>query len=433
MELLATIYSAADLSIVTSLQDNLPNVVLESLACGTPVIGFDIGGMPDMVRDDLTGYLVAPNQYKEMGEKVALMLQDHARLREMSVRATRVVLSEFGVEVQASKYSALYERVLAEFPGGKEMRRGSTERVFSFDVFDTVLTRLVASPTDVFLVVNEALSGSSLEVPRALKSNFVKHRVAAESRARRASPKEDVSLAEIYDVLSDSFELDQKQRNHVMSCEIETEAGLIEPVGSVIQAIKDVRVEGERIVFLSDMYLPSSGIRTCLSGQGLLIRVTSFVSGEVGLSKTSGNLFRHAAETLGITAGQLVHFGDNQWSDVAVPKRIGVQLNDGMRMKLAPTARERSVIRRREPRNFLSSLVAGAARTVAWLEYTEKSSRKSSGTPRRMLLGLVSLFMFIGFCRARRGLASRHFISLREMRICHSRLLSLSTREWALG
>ena len=56
-EKLALLYSAADLFILPSKEDNLPNVMLESIACGTPVIGFDIGGLSDVIKNYKTGYL----------------------------------------------------------------------------------------------------------------------------------------------------------------------------------------------------------------------------------------------------------------------------------------------------------------------------------------------------------------------------------------
>src|SRR5262249_60783577 len=55
--LLSLVYSAADVLVLPSLLENLPLVVLESMACGTPVIGSAVGGIPDMVRPGTTGWL----------------------------------------------------------------------------------------------------------------------------------------------------------------------------------------------------------------------------------------------------------------------------------------------------------------------------------------------------------------------------------------
>lgn len=56
---LATIYNAADFFVIPSLEDNLPNTIVESMACGTPVIGFKTGGLPDLIINNETGMLVS--------------------------------------------------------------------------------------------------------------------------------------------------------------------------------------------------------------------------------------------------------------------------------------------------------------------------------------------------------------------------------------
>ena len=56
-ERLALYYAAADAFLIPSLEDNLPYTVMESLSCGTPVIAFTTGGIPDMVRHEHNGYL----------------------------------------------------------------------------------------------------------------------------------------------------------------------------------------------------------------------------------------------------------------------------------------------------------------------------------------------------------------------------------------
>jgi glycosyltransferase involved in cell wall biosynthesis len=67
---LAEIYSAADVFVAPSLQDNLPNTVMESLACGTPVVAFDIGGMPDMIEHQKNGYLAKPYDVTDLAHGI---------------------------------------------------------------------------------------------------------------------------------------------------------------------------------------------------------------------------------------------------------------------------------------------------------------------------------------------------------------------------
>src|SRR5437660_770950 len=65
--LLSQVYSAADVHVVPTRADNLPNTVLESMACGVPIVGFDVGGVSDMVRDGITGLLASEGDLAELG------------------------------------------------------------------------------------------------------------------------------------------------------------------------------------------------------------------------------------------------------------------------------------------------------------------------------------------------------------------------------
>jgi glycosyltransferase involved in cell wall biosynthesis len=61
----AIAYSAADLFLFPTRADNLPLVLQESMACGTPMISFKVGGVPDLVRPGITGYLANPEDIKD--------------------------------------------------------------------------------------------------------------------------------------------------------------------------------------------------------------------------------------------------------------------------------------------------------------------------------------------------------------------------------
>jgi glycosyltransferase involved in cell wall biosynthesis len=109
--LLSLMYSAADLFVIPSRQDNLPNTVLESLACGLPVVGFDVGGIPEMVRPGVTGLLARSGNIDELGIAIAELLEDDTGRREMALNCRQVAVKEYSLELQASRYVELYRTI----------------------------------------------------------------------------------------------------------------------------------------------------------------------------------------------------------------------------------------------------------------------------------------------------------------------------------
>lgn len=109
---LALLNSAADVAVVPSEQENLANTVLEALACGNPVIAFDVGGMPDMIIDRVNGVLVPPFDTRALASAVMWVINDSARQRQLSAAARKRAESEYALEVQARRYRALYEDLL---------------------------------------------------------------------------------------------------------------------------------------------------------------------------------------------------------------------------------------------------------------------------------------------------------------------------------
>ena len=72
-------YSAADLMVVPSRQDNLPNTAVEAHACGTPVVAFHTGGLPDIVEHKRTGYLAQPFHTQDLAAGISWVLEDTQR------------------------------------------------------------------------------------------------------------------------------------------------------------------------------------------------------------------------------------------------------------------------------------------------------------------------------------------------------------------
>ena len=110
--LLALVYAAADTYVIPSLQDNQPNTVLEAMACGTPVVGFDVGGIPDMVRPGVTGLLTPAGDVRGLSAAIAKILESHQMRKEMGETCRRVVTAEYTLETQVRHYIELYTAAL---------------------------------------------------------------------------------------------------------------------------------------------------------------------------------------------------------------------------------------------------------------------------------------------------------------------------------
>lgn len=107
--LLSAVYSAADLFVLPSLQDNLANTVLEAMACGVPVVSFNSGGTPEMVRPGITGQLVPAFDVSALGDTIVGLLNAPEARQKMSAHCRRVALDEYSLELQAQRYADLYK------------------------------------------------------------------------------------------------------------------------------------------------------------------------------------------------------------------------------------------------------------------------------------------------------------------------------------
>ncbi|HNF02863.1 MAG TPA: glycosyltransferase, partial [Ferruginibacter sp.] len=75
------VYNAANVFVVPSLADNLPTTVLESLSCGTPVVGFDVGGIPDMISHRENGYLARYKSAEDLAEGIRFCIKNQVKGR----------------------------------------------------------------------------------------------------------------------------------------------------------------------------------------------------------------------------------------------------------------------------------------------------------------------------------------------------------------
>ena len=108
---LSEVYSAADVFCISSLDDNFPTTVLESLACATPVVGFKVGGIPEQVVEDC-GTLVSPRDAKALGKAITELLQDSGLREKMSKNCRVRAVAHYSVEEFQDRYVRLYNKII---------------------------------------------------------------------------------------------------------------------------------------------------------------------------------------------------------------------------------------------------------------------------------------------------------------------------------
>ena len=110
-EKLALCYAAADAFLIPSLEDNLPYTVMESLSCGTPVITFKTGGIPDMVKHEHNGYLAEYRSSESFADGMEWVI-NYPEKEKLSAQARQTVLDNFSEDIISKKHIELYKQLL---------------------------------------------------------------------------------------------------------------------------------------------------------------------------------------------------------------------------------------------------------------------------------------------------------------------------------
>ncbi|MGL5943241.1 MAG: glycosyltransferase family 4 protein [Waterburya sp.] len=105
---LSLLYAAADVFVAPSLQDNLPNTVLESIFCGIPCVAFNIGGMPDMIEHQKNGYLAQAFVPEDLAQGIHWVLGDANRYQQLADNSRAKAIAEFNLEQQTQQYLRVF-------------------------------------------------------------------------------------------------------------------------------------------------------------------------------------------------------------------------------------------------------------------------------------------------------------------------------------
>lgn len=114
---LSVLYAAADVMVVPSRQENLPNTLMEAMACGTPAVAFRTGGIPDLIEHQLSGYLAEPFDIADLARGIAWTLEQCGSDSGLGTHCRQKVEREFALDVVTASYVKLYSELLGNAHG----------------------------------------------------------------------------------------------------------------------------------------------------------------------------------------------------------------------------------------------------------------------------------------------------------------------------
>ena len=111
MRTIVELYSVAHLFAIPSLQDNLPNTIIESMLCGTPVVGFSTGGIPEMITHKESGYLAEYKSSDDLAAGMSWVLSSES-YDQLSAETRSLALERFSIDRSVEKHLDLYKKIL---------------------------------------------------------------------------------------------------------------------------------------------------------------------------------------------------------------------------------------------------------------------------------------------------------------------------------
>ena len=111
---IVNIYNAVDLFAIPSLEENLPNMIMEAMACGVPCVGFNVGGIPEMIDHLHNGYVAQYKSSEDFANGIHWILTE-PEYNELSAQACRKVLGNYSESIVAKKYTDVYNKITGKY------------------------------------------------------------------------------------------------------------------------------------------------------------------------------------------------------------------------------------------------------------------------------------------------------------------------------
>lgn len=241
------------------------------------------------------------------------------------------------------------------------------KQLYSFDIFDTLVTRKVATPLGIFAIMQNVLQHNNFNVDNRLKDNFYDIRIGAEQTARSRKcyyeNHREIYFDDIYEVIKDNYDLSDDIINNLKKLEIETEIQNIIPITPKLNELKELLKKDKRVILISDMYFSEKDLRLILSHVDPIFNsIPIYVSSEYSASKADGRLYHIIEEKENIRdKSYWIHIGDNVHADIAMAKQYGICVDRVINEPLMPYER---FLLYKNPSDIKSQLAIGTSRVV---------------------------------------------------------------------
>lgn len=111
---LVDVYNAVDLFVTPSLEENLPNMIMEAMACGVPCVGFNVGGIPEMIDHLHNGYVAQYKSSEDFANGIFWVLNDH-NYAALADQACRKAVANYSENIIAKKYTDVYNKITGKY------------------------------------------------------------------------------------------------------------------------------------------------------------------------------------------------------------------------------------------------------------------------------------------------------------------------------
>lgn len=181
-------------------------------------------------------------------------------------------------------------------------------KVYSFDIFDTLLLRPYVSPQEVWQVIEKEENADGFAIDRK-RADSITYKMATERYG-------ETSIDEAYKLITKWSHLKQK--------ELDKEREILCPNPEMLKLWVDLGHKGKRRIITSDMYLPKSFLESVLREKGIDGWDAFYLSSDRNARKASGKLYHIILQEEDISPSDMCHIGDNKHSDVQVPSSLGI-------------------------------------------------------------------------------------------------------------